>query len=237
MPITAQDDVTEVIELLRRPAQTALSWQDILKSLGRQYAKRNKQFQLSDKNWFLRSQPLTPNALDEPLNVDDYSVPVKVTIRNRNSAPDDNWYPVEIVNADEIERARIEGRNAVAIYGSPPNISYSMDITDQNFTLWYEPAATRPTNIADTPEIEQDFNMLLIYDTALECGGMVRDESKEFKDWWKDQRVYLLAQVRDWEAIMLKWMNMGRNQGRAYKRTWPMSNRGNYGRGDEFKRR
>lgn len=237
MPVTAQDDIKEVFQLLRRPSQEELSWQDALSSLGRQYALRNKQFQLSDKNWFLRSVPLTPNATDELLNIDDWSVPVKVTTRSRTAQPTDRWYPVEIINADEVERAIMESRSAIAFYGTPARAAFTMDVTDQAFTIWYEPSATRPTKITDTPEIESDFNTLLVYDTVLECGGQIQNDSKEFVKWWNGREPYFIAKVGVWEAVMNKWMKMGRNQGRAYKRSYPLSNRGNYYPSEEFKRR
>lgn len=238
MPVTANDDLTEVYELLRRPSQEALPWQDALKSLARQYTFRAKQFQLSDKNWFLQPKPLTPGAMTEALNVDDYSLPVKITMRNRSAQPDDLWLPVDIVNADEIEYARMDGRNAVAIYGNPPMISYTMDITDLAFTLWYEPSATRPTKLTDTPQIETDFNTLLVYNTVLECGGMIRDDSDEYMRWWKDREGYFVAQVTRWEAVMIKWMSLSRGQGRVYKRGWPRRTGNPYNSTqDEFKRR
>lgn len=225
-PITALDDSKEVYQLLRRPGQQALSWQDVLASLGRQFAKRNKQFQLSDKNWFLRSVPLQPSSQDDPINAEDFSVAVKVTVRALGGADTDSWYPVEMLNFDDFELQKAEGKAFVSVYGSPPRIAFSGDVTDREFMLWYKPSANRPKLLSDTPDIETDFNTLLVYDTALECGGIVRDSSTEFKEWWPGQRVYLASQVGVWEEIMTNWMKLAGRQGRVYKRTFPFGNSG-----------
>ena len=211
----------EVRDLLQRPLQRQLQDHTVLLSLQRSYAKRNMQFQLSDKNWFLRPKELRPTAQDELLSADNYSVPVKVTVRNANAAPDDPWLPVTLVNFDDFETQKLEGAPVVSIYGTPPRIAYSLDITDQVFTLWYEPSANRPKLLTDTPEIETDFNTLLVYDATVECGGRVTNQSDEYRAFWKDQRQLYMKEVSEWEEIMKKWMNMSRQQGRVYKRTFP----------------
>lgn len=217
---TVADDLMEIRDLLQRPLQRQLQDHTVLLSLQRSYAKRNKQFQLSDKNWFLRPKELRPTERDEPLSADDYSVPVKVTVRSASAGPDDSWLPVEMVNFDDFELQKLEGAPVVSIYGTPPRIAYSLDVTDQVFTLWYEPIANRPKLLTDTPEIETDFNTLLVYDSALECGGRVLNQSDEYRAFWKAQRILYVEQIREWEAIMTKWMN-GSRQGRVYKRTYP----------------
>ncbi len=219
--ITVADDLMEVRDLLQQPLQRQLQDHTVLLSLQRFYALRNKQFQISDKNYFLRPKELRPTEQDELLNVDDYSVPVKITVRDANAGPDDPWLPVQNVNFDDFELQRLDGAPVISIYGTPPRIAYSLDVTDQVFTLWYEPSANRPQLLTETPEIETDFNTLLVYDATIECGARVRNQSEEYKAFWKDQLPVYAAASEKWEEVMKKWMNMGRQQGRTYKRTFP----------------
>lgn len=196
----------------------------MLLSLQRSYVLRNKQFQLSTNNWFLKPKEIRPAERDEPITADDYSVPVKVTMRSVNAGPDDYWEPVPYVNFDDFDLQRAEGATVYSIYGMPPRIVFSIDnFADQVFTLWYEPTATKPTLLTDIPEIEDSFNTLMVYDAAIENGGRVRSQSAEYKEFWKDQRVLYVAKATHWESVMDEWMRKTRNQGRAFKRTFPYS--------------
>lgn len=198
----------------------------MLLSLQRSYVLRNRQFQLSTNNWFLKPKEIRPSERDEPITADDYSVPVKVTMRSVNAGPDELWERVEQVNFDDFDLQRAEGANVVSIYGTPPRIIFSMDnFADQVFTLWYEPTANRPQLLTDIPEIEDSFNTLMVYDSAIENGGRVLKQTAEYKEFWKDQRVLYVAKAVHWEEVMKEWMNKSRNQGRAYKRTFPYSTR------------
>lgn len=198
----------------------------MLLSLQRSYVLRNRQFQLSANNWYLKPEEIRPTERDEAIGVSDYSVPVKVTMRPVDAGPDDQWIRVPQVNFDDFELQRSEGAEVVSIYGTPPRIAFSMDsFADYVFTLWYEPTANRPQLLTDVPEIEDSFNTLMVYDAALENGGRVRNKTKEYKEFWKDQRVLYVATAKHWEDVMKEWMNKSRNQGRAYKRTYPDTTR------------
>lgn len=212
----------QIRDLLQNPLQRQLQDHTVLLSLQRSYALRNKQFQISDKNYYLRPKEIWPTEQDEALNVDDYSVPVKITVRSADAGPDDPWLPVQNVNFDDFELQKLEGAPVVSIYGTPPRIAYSLDVTGQVFTLWYEPSANRPQLLTDTPEIEQDFNTLLVYDVTIECGARVRNQSDEYKAFWEAQLPIYEALDTKWEEVMTKWMNMTRQQGRVYKRTYPL---------------
>jgi hypothetical protein len=223
---TAADDIMQVRDLLWNPLQRQLSDHVVLLSLQRSFAKRNKQFQLSDKNFFLKPAELRPAAQDELLTISDYSSPVRVTVRPASADPNDPWLPVSVVNHSDFDLQVSEGAPVVSIYGTPPRIAYSLDVADQVFTLWYQPTTNRPQSMNDTPEIEDDFNTLMVYDATVECGARVREQTKEYKAMWQEQRPLYIANITQWEQIMWKWMRRPQDSGRSYKRTYPFGSGG-----------
>lgn len=206
--------VRAVRQNMRRPTHQQLAQPTVLRAMSDCQRRILREAQLSDRGWMEVSALVHPATLDDPINIDNFSIPTRVEYRTGST--DDDWIPVSIVNHGDI--SGISGES-VAFYGSPPRIAYSLfesDLVGREYRVWYETAPTALTQLTQNVAVADLFSDLLTDETTLYCLPLVENDSEEWIRWVKLQAALtsdrLVESKRQWK----KWLNLSRENGVIY---------------------
>jgi hypothetical protein len=203
-----------VYDYAGRPTQDKLSLGLVLPFLLDSINYYTVDLKLSDENWLVRSVTWTPDSKEELVNVADFLSPVAVEIRPGSSTDEADWEGILIANITDVQDIGREGRKAVAFFGTPAKIKWSINPDDVEFEakLWYQPTATEPSALSDSPVISQAFHAMLKLRTALLClpHASIADPEQLTKT--------LAAQLTQWEAKWKQWVFSDRNAKPIVKR-------------------
>lgn len=219
----ASDTLKKVYELLRRPSQLKLPYKTALSAFDRVASMYAVDKQLSEKNWGLEKIKVTPGTRREvTLALDNYITPSKIHARGINSTNAADWADVDVVNFDDLNRTVEDGRDAVAIYGSPPKIVFPRDVSALTYEIWYEPKGTEIAALTDESGIPDDFRAMLTYGTGVECALVVDDPSEEWEKFLARIVPYLMGERGRSEEKWQKWLRGTRRTGTSKKRPFRM---------------
>lgn len=121
---------------------------------------------LSDTNRRITSKAvhLQPDKYDFAVNASTLSIPAFAQLL---ASPTDTWrHPVEIVNLGSIDQAGIDGRLAVAFYGTPlrAKLSWIPQVGEnQELTVWYDKSVEMDGTRDTEPAIEDAYTVHLKY--------------------------------------------------------------------------
>lgn len=127
--------------------------------------------QISDENWLLKSFIFNPISKDDDIvTAPGFSVPVLMEIRDIGSVSDSDWIGILTANASDIQALGRDGTRAVAFYGQAfqSKMRWSFDPVNDwqvEARLWYEPVASQPSSLTDSPKLSQAFAAMI----ALRC--------------------------------------------------------------------
>jgi hypothetical protein len=207
-----------VYDYLGRPTQDKLSLSLVLPFLLDCINFYTVDMQLSSENWLLKSATWTPASKEENIanvaSISDYSVPVAVEIRDAASTDEADWEGILIASVSDIQDISRDGTKAVAFFGNPPQLKWSINPDDFEFEakLWYEPMAAEPSALSESPNISQAFHAMLKLRTALLClphTGIANPEQLT---------TTLATQLAQWEKKWIQWVNIDRNAKQVIKR-------------------
>lgn len=177
--------------------------------------------QLSDENWLLKFYTFTPSSKDDDIvTAPAFSNPVLMEIRDSGSTSDSDWRGMLIANASDTQDLARSGIDCVAFYGQGTNskMRWSFDpVNDRQVEarLWYEPVATAPASLLDSPKLSQAFAAMLSLKTALACvpyvDGIQPDEGMVLAKG-------LQLQLMQWERKWNLWIYGDKNAVTAQRR-------------------
>lgn len=127
---------------------------------------------ISDENYLLKQYTFTPSRKDDDIvTAPGFSIPVLMEIRDAGSTSDSDWRGILTANASDIQDLCKDGTRAVAFYGQSTQtmMRWSFDpMVDGAIEarLWYEPIASQPTSLADSPKLSQAFAAMIALRTA-----------------------------------------------------------------------
>lgn len=212
---TAVEIARAVRQNLRRPTHQQLAHPTLLRAMSDCQRRILREAQLSDRGWLETSALVIPSSLDDLLNLDNFSVPTRVEYR---VAPDvDYWYPVSIVNHDQVYD-RIG--DSVTFYGNPPRITYSAasinDLVGREYRIWYETSPSVIAQLVQQIEVSDIFSDLLTDEATVYCLPLVENDSPEWERFCSRQLVIVAARILESKRQWMKWVNMSREQGIVY---------------------
>lgn len=210
---TAADILKQSYAYLGKPSQLKLPYQSIIDSLNRKVNGRLLDMQLSSNNWRAKlSSVKTFNSQDVALNLDSYSIPVRVESRAIGS--DGEWEEEEIV---DYAGWNSTNRPAVAFYGTPTRMVLNSDVNTREFRILYETGDVTINSLTQDIELAGIFVPLLFDEVTLDCLAMVNDTTPEWAARAQRlERILTIDLVKQDERFK-KWVNISRNQGVIYK--------------------
>lgn len=169
--------------------------------------------QLSSNNWRAKlSSVKTFTSQDVALNLDSYSIPVRVESRAIGS--DGEWEEEEIV---DYAGWNSTNRPAVAFYGTPTRMVLNSDVNNREFRILYETGDVTINSLTQDIELAGIFVPLLFDEVTLDCLAMVNDTTPEWAARAQRlERILTIDLVKQDERFK-KWVNISRNQGVIYK--------------------
>lgn len=211
---TAGDILRQSIRYLGKPSEAKLPHQSIIESLNRKVNGRLLDMQLSSNNWRAKlSGVKTYTSQDVALNLDSYSVPVRVESRVRGGS-DSEWQEEEIVDYATWNSVN---RPAVSFYGTPTRMVMNADVASREFRILYETGDVTIAALTDDVELAGIFIPLLFDEVTLDCLAMVNDSSPEWMARAQRMERILTIDLAKQDERFKKWVNMSRNQGVIYK--------------------
>lgn len=183
--------------------------------------------QISDENFLLKQYTFTPSRKDDDiLTAPGFSVPVLMEVRDVSSTSDSDWRGILTANASDTQALAQDGVDSVAFYGQAfqTTMRWSFDpINDRQIEarLWYEPIASGPASLADSPKLSQAFAAMISLHCARACAPYCMD-----KDAATALGAFLTIQLREWESKWTRWVNVDRNQTVVQKRDFRGNRRG-----------
>lgn len=224
---TASDILKQSYSFLGKPSQQKLPYQSIIDSLNRKVNGRMLDMQLSSNNWRARlSGVKTYTTQDVALNLDSYSVPVRVESRPRGGS-DSDWQEEEIVDYATWNSVN---RPAVSFYGTPTRMVLNADVTSREFRILYETGDETISGLTDDIELAGIFVPLIFDEVTLDCLAMVNDSTPEWMARAARIERILMIDLAKQDERFKRWINMSRNQGVIYKEAFNESR--TYGSGD-----
>jgi hypothetical protein len=199
----------------RKVTQTQVSIGQILPILLDTINYYGVDLDITDENWLLNKFDYVPGAKDEPLSVPNFEDIVSVEVRDLNSTSEGDWQPIDVCNANDVQRIGRDGEKGAAIYGTPPNIVFSFDPNADwqiEARIWYKPKQAQPSSLSDSPKLNTCFHTMLKLRTALACIPYLElaDPSA--------LAASLTLQLTSWEKKWFIWVNRDRNAGPIQKR-------------------
>lgn len=131
---------------------------------------------LSDQNRRVQSKTITlrANSHDFAVNSSTSSIPVFAQLQ---FDPTETWRdPVDIVNLSSIDQAGVDGRLAVAFYGTPLRARLSwipQSGQNQTLTVWMDKTIDVDGGLADEPAIEDAYTAHLKLQAVAHCLEMM----------------------------------------------------------------
>jgi len=122
---------------------------------------------ISDENWLLQNFTFTPSSKDDDIvTAPGFAEPVLMEIRDAGSTSESDWRGILTANASDIQDMAKGGIHAVAFYGqsNQAKMRWSFDPVEDweiEARLWYEPVASQPASLADSPKLSQAFAAML----------------------------------------------------------------------------
>ncbi len=200
---------------LRRPSHQQLAQPTVLRAMSDCQKRILREAQLSDRGWMETWSVLHPATIDDPLALDNFSIPTRVEQRT-NGETDDHWVPVAIVNHDGFYEVT---EDAVAFYGFPPRIAYSplaIDLRTREYRVWYETSPAVLTQLTQEVAVADLFSDLLTDETSLYCLPLVENDSPEWDRFSTKQMIVIRDRVNDTRDQWKKWLNMSRENNVIY---------------------
>lgn len=122
---------------------------------------------ISDENWLLKSYTFTPIRKDDDIvTAPGFSKAVLMEIRDAGSTSDSDWRGILTANASDTQDMQRGGIDSVSFYGQAfqTKMRWSFDpVQDRQIEarLWYEPVATQPSSLLESPKLSQAFAAML----------------------------------------------------------------------------
>lgn len=204
----ALEIVRAIRQNLRRPSHQQLAEPTVLRSLSDCQRRILREAQLSDRGWMETSVTFNPSSLDDPLNIDNFSVPTRVEYRTGNT--EDDWLPVSIVDHEGFSSVTGE---AVSFYGTPPRISYGLsqgDLIGREYRLWYETIPDAVVQLSQDIGVGDLFSDFLTDETTLYVAPLVENDSPEFDRFLNRQILLIETRLVETRKQWRKWLNMTR---------------------------
>jgi hypothetical protein len=197
------------------PPASVLNESIVLQRLQETYALYARQLTGSDENWKVRvSERFNPDKRD------GYAVPfpyvelVKMELQPVTTGDPDLWSDCKQINISEINKARLDRDLYCATYGQPPAFRFSFDPTSCSFRGWYEPAAEIPRKLTDEPDINREFDSMMVVEGTLACLPYVaRTESKAILNFVERQERVLASRLIEWKREWRHFVNSSGEQG------------------------
>lgn len=205
---TVSELIGGTFDYLGRPDQGKLSLGLVLPLMLDAIKFYTIDLQLSGENYLLQSFIFTPLNKEGLVTAPGFSVPVAAEIRDVNSLLESDWKPINISNVTDVNDSGRDGEKVIGFFGTPTSYSLSFDpVTDWNVQvkLWYEPLATEPAILADSPKISQAFHTMIKLRTALACSPYLGIANPE------QLTGTLMTHLGEWERKWKTWVNLDRN--------------------------
>jgi hypothetical protein len=174
---------------------------------------------ISDENFLLKQYTFTPSRKDDDIvTAPGFSVPVLMEIRDASSTSESDWRGILTANASDIQDLAKDGTRAVAFYGSSQTMMrWTFDpVNDYQVQarLWYEPTASQPSSLSDSPKLSQAFSAMLKIRwarSAIPYCGFTQDEAK-------DLFAALTVGLNEWREKWNYFVNSDKNARPVQKR-------------------
>lgn len=197
-PDTAQQIVTGVRILLRRPSELKLPDDDILEVINELCQEYVEEESLSIKSHSTVVSPLTIAVPEDDSEADfeisDFEVPdfkvEKLEYANL-LGPTFNWQEITVVPFETWARHYSQGRMVASFYGSsqtttPAKVKLSLldtQVENLQFRLSYRLPLLTIVQMGDKPPIPSAHMPMLKREAAILCAPLVKDDSEEWIAW------------------------------------------------------
>lgn len=221
MPIQSITILREVFRIWNNPATSRLSSASVVDALNRVYSQRKLELGLSGGShlakvsnpFLIDSDSRTGNLSDSGVETHFLQARLEVASENANGM-ETNWQEVKVASYADWETYRNRNTLYAAFYGSAdsPNIIVNHSPKSLQYRLIYEPEGAISGEETDGLDMPRLFQPLLVYDTAIEAGILIDDDSPEFAR--KMERNLRVLAVRQNEALKLfkRWLGARRSQ-------------------------
>lgn len=220
MSIQSIDILRQVFRIWNNPALSRLDSNAVVDALNRVYSQRKLDFGLSGGSFLAK--------VSKPFTVDDYTRTVDLTrvgveehfLQCRLEAAsgitgrETDWHEVRLADFGDWETFRQSATFYAAVYSSSDSPQLVLNHSPLNtvYRLIYEPEGAKVGEESDGLDMPRLFQPLLVYDTAIEVGMLIDDDSPEFAR--KAERNIRLLAVRQNDALQRfeKWLSNRKSQ-------------------------
>lgn len=214
---------------LRRPAETALPYRDILASVRSVVARKKFDLALSPHNSTgMTTEWFTPSSGDFPLEDLGFEGGVLLPIRIETRGLDSDWETgeeVPIVNHDVLNTSVV---GAASFYGSPMRLAFRDPVEyliEREFRLVYEPDFTDTTELGSAITLPDYVEKMIEVEAKYDLVDQVEDNSPEWMNFMKSVVPKWEKQIADWRTVWDRYVGQARGKHTTPKRTF-WQNRG-----------
>ncbi len=208
---------------LRKPAETALPYKTILRSVRDVVARKKFDLALSPHNSLgTMSEWFTPSSADFPieeLGFEGVMLPVRLESRSVGSALE-TGEEVPIVSYDVLNTS-ING--AVSFYGSPIRMSFRDPLeylTGRQYRLLYESDFSDQLELTDQVALPSYVSKMIEVEAKYDLVDLVEDESPEWANFVQSVTGKWASQIEDWRSAWDRYVRSARGKHQTPKRTF-----------------
>lgn len=221
MSVQSIEVIREVYRIWQNPAISRLDSTAVVDALNRVYSQRKIEFGLSGGSFLAKvSNPFSINNSTRTANlydagVEEHFLQARVEVSPNNSTGyETDWREVKIASYADWETYRSHSELYAAFYGSADSPQILVNHPSQNlvYRLIYEPEGAEVGEESDGLDFPRLFQPLLVYDTAIEAGILIDDDSPEFaRKLERNLRVLAMRQMEAHE-LFRKWLASRKSQ-------------------------
>lgn len=213
--------IRQVYSLWNNPSSTRLIPDDVVDALNRVYSQRLLDLGLSGGNYLAAvSEPFTFDPGSRVVSIKDRNVlsdvisTIRIEMRPASSTNESDWREVYLGNYADWSTYSSENKPYAAFFGTNDQMQMVVNhATDKNsYRIFYENAGKLTQDGVGEIEMPVLFQPLLVYDTAIEAGELIDDQSDEFERKYKRKLEYLVPRQTQALKKFEKWLSERKSQ-------------------------
>lgn len=213
--------IREVYALWNNPSSQRLIPDDVVDALNRVYSQRLLDLGLSGGNYLAAvSEPFTFDAGSRVISIKEQNIlsdavsTVRVEMRPIASTNEAEWREVYLGNYADWSTYQSENKPYAAFFGTSDAMQMIANHATENnsYRIFYENAGKLEQEGIGEIEMPFLFGPLLVYDTAIEAGELIDDQSDEFERKYKRKLEYLVARQSQALKKFEKWLSERKSQ-------------------------
>lgn len=216
--------IREAYELWNNPSHSRLNPEAVVRGLNRVFSQRMIELGLSGGSYLAqisapftidnetRTRELATTSIDTD---EGHFLNVMIQCRAVNSTDAREWQEVLTGNFSDWTVYQNSPKLYGAFYGSAdsPTLIVNHPTSNLQYRLIYEPkSALAGEDSATELDFPRLFQPLLVYDTAIEAGELIDDESSEFQKKYDRKLKYLIVRQQDALERFKDWLRSRKNQ-------------------------